>query len=129
LEVPVAVGMSVDQDTSAAVGPDALAERLAGLRERQFVEVWLSDGSGASICLLKSGPRVLLMFFAKPGEVGLTSRSADTPVVPANLEFHLSNGQVDEHPASWTVPFDDGCRALEYFWFAKAPAPFIRWAE
>ena len=49
--------------------------------------------------------------------------------MPGTLSFTLGNGQVNEHPSHWTVSFDVARQAAEYFWFHRAPAPFVTWHD
>jgi hypothetical protein len=113
------------------VGPapiDYLAESLARLAPEDQAEVWLSEEDGPSLCVLKSGGRALLMFLRRAGDPGMTSRSELTES-GGTLSFTLSNGQVDEYPVAWTVPFDRARQAAEYFWFHRGPAPFVVWHD
>ena len=46
------------------------------------------------------------------------------------IEYRLSNGQVDEYPASWALPEKEVMRALEYFVEHQgARAPFVLWND
>jgi hypothetical protein len=43
------------------------------------------------------------------------------------IEYRLSNGQVDQYPASWALPEQEIMRALEYFVeYQGGRAPFVR---
>jgi hypothetical protein len=106
---------------------DLLAERLAGLADVPRAEVWLNN-EGRALCLLKSQDRAMLMLLREDGDPGLTSRATDLND-DREMEFTLSNGQVDKYPARWTVPFAEARRAAEFFWFKESPAPFIAWHD
>jgi ribosomal protein L7/L12 len=46
------------------------------------------------------------------------------------IEYQLSNGQVDEYPASWALPESDVMRALEYFVQHEGRRPpFVQWQD
>lgn len=53
----------------------------------------------------------MLVLFRETEDPGLTSRASDTPG-DHSLEFRLANGQVDEFPASGTVPFAEPIRKV-----------------
>jgi hypothetical protein len=122
------VNLTIDGRELAGVGIDFLAQRLAGLVLAPRAEVWLHSAGGPAICLLKSDQRAMLMLLRSKGDPGLTSRALDT-VGCGVLPFLLANGQADEYPAAWTIPFDEARRALEFFWFQKNAAPFISWHD
>jgi len=122
------VNLTIDGCDLAGGGIDFLAERLAGLALVPRAEVWLRSPDGRAICLLKSDQRAMLMLLRSMGDPGLTSRAVDA-VGSDVLPFLLANGQSDEYPAAWTVPFDEARRALEFFWFQKTAAPFISWHD
>ena len=45
------------------------------------------------------------------------------------LDFRLSNGQIDEYPAYWTVPIEDALSALKYAFVHRARAPWVSWND
>jgi hypothetical protein len=106
---------------------DLLSERLAELDDASRAEVWINNGDRA-LCLLKSHDRAMLMLLREDGDPGLSSRATDLND-DRDIEFTLSNGQVDTYPARWTVPFDEARRAAEFFWLKESPAPFIAWHD
>ena len=122
------MNLMINGRSMGVVGPDSLAGLLASVAALSRAEIWLSAPGGASLCLLKSNERAVLMLLRTEGDAGLTSRATE-PVGDSVLQFTLANGQVDEYPAAWTVPFDDARRAVEYFWFSKAAAPFLSWHD
>src|SRR5262245_21214802 len=119
--------LRIDNDELGEISIEALAARLTGLSDRARAEVWL-DHDECSICLLKHDDRAMLMLLRFDGDSGLTSRASDDQDDIA-LDFMLSNGQRDEYPVGWTIPYGDARRALEYFWSHKDAAPFIAWSE
>lgn len=107
-----------------------LQTHLASLQASQFGEVWLSGHGDSSLCLLKTSDRALLMFLRDPGDVGFTSRADDAfSTCTSDLEFELSNGQRDSHPAAWTVPFTAAAQALEFYFTNGERAVHIRWHD
>jgi hypothetical protein len=61
-----------------------------------------------------------------PGRPAFVSRFNGEAV--AVIEYRLSNGQVDQYPASWALPEQEIMRALEYFVEHRGGrAPFVRW--
>ena len=124
----MAASLTIGGQDFGSVGPDFLAERLAGLQSDRRAEVWLTHSTGSSLCLLKSDDRAMLMLLRSEGDAGMVSR-ADDQVDGAALPFTLSNGQEDEHPAGWTIAFDNARRAMEHFWFGGTPTPFIHWHD
>jgi len=109
-----------------AVGVDSLADHLGALVPVARSEIWLTHSSGSSLCILKSGDVAMLMLLRGEGDAGLVSRSSDQSQ-EGSCEFTLSNGQVDEYPSTWTVPFQEARRAAEHFWSSGTPAPFVTW--
>ena len=107
-----------------------LQTHIASIHASQFSEVWLSGHGDSSLCLLKTSDRALLMFLGYSGDVGFTSRADDTfSSSTSDLEFELSNGQRDWHPAAWTVPFVSAAQALEHYFTTGERAPHIQWHD
>ena len=107
---------------------DALDEHLASAFVTPFAEVWLQHDNGHTLGMLKSDDRALLLFLESPGAVGCTSRSSDD-LPPSLIPFRLTNGQMDEYPAAWTIPFPVAVDALRDFCDTGEPAPFVQWAN
>jgi hypothetical protein len=120
--------VSVDGQVTRVESPrDLDAVLSAGARPPQ--EIWLTSPRGASMCLLRSGDRALLMYLRTAGDTGFTSRS-DTPTAgPPTTRFGLANGQVDEYPSAWTVSTSRAIEALEYFLRTEDRPPFIAWND
>ncbi len=124
----MAKALTIDGRELGEVPIEVLRERIAAVRSADRSEVWLNDSAGPALCVLKSGARAFLMYLRREGEVGLTSRSRGDHV-DGDLEFTLSNGQVDCFPSAWTVAFEDAARAAEHFWREAKPAPFVSWHD
>jgi hypothetical protein len=104
---------------------------LLGGIKHQYCELWLrEDDQSPALGCFKSGDRCMLMYLRHPGDTGFTTRSganiAEDKDEPQR-EFILANGQQDMYPESWTVPFSDGKRALEYFHFTKKKLADLVW--
>ena len=83
-----------------------------------------------AICALINGEAAWLMFMRCEGDAGLSTRNG-TYAGPrqAVIEYHLSNGQRDEYPASWNITTGEALRALEYFLTEATMAPWLEWSE
>lgn len=70
------------------------------------------------------------MFLREAGDAGFTSRDpAYTGTAEAMLEFRLSNGQIDEYPASWTVSIEEARLAAERFFLRGDRDPSLTWHD
>lgn len=54
------------------------------------------------MCLLANASDCWLMYLREAGDAGLSSRG--DPTRPGNVEFQLTNGQVDQYPLAWCLP-------------------------
>lgn len=91
-------------------------------------EIWVDGPHGQSLCALINGDVGWLMYLRESGDCGFSSRNPDYdgPSERA-IKYMLSNGQVDEYPASWSYPVEVVIRALEDFRANGLPPPFIAW--
>lgn len=68
----------------------------------QFDEVCITAPDGSSHFALINGDQGFVMHMREPGDAGSTSRNPFYGGSPATtLEYRLSNGQIDDYPASW----------------------------
>ena len=104
-----------EAETGKAEALADLASSLAELPESGFAEIWVSHGSFPTLCALINGDRGWLMFLRYEGDAGFSSRNPDYAPSHAELEFMLSNGQVDRYPAEWTYSRAQILETLEYF--------------
>jgi hypothetical protein len=85
-------------------------------REHEFAEIWVDHDPFPSLCALLHRKSAWLMYLRYDGDAGFSSRNpgfrghGDLP-----MQFMLSNGQVDEYPASWTYPAETAFEALVEF--------------
>ena len=92
-------------------------------------EVWLSRGlEGPSICMLRNGENAFLMYLRFPGDSGFVS--AGGLAAQSQVEYTLSNGQVDSYPCSWCIPVEQCYKALAYFFVNDGQRPeWLAWHE
>lgn len=110
---------------------DELRPYLAQVRRNQFSEVWLHHAAGwPAICALINSEAAWLMYLRFEGDAGFSSRNPlYAGLEKAVIEYHLSNGEQDEYPASWNVTTAEAFRALEYFFEEAAIAPWLHWYD
>ncbi|MBU2853023.1 hypothetical protein HF928_03035 [Acidithiobacillus ferriphilus] len=95
-----------------------------------FEERWTHRPEGQALCALINGDRGWLMFLRSEGDAGMSSRDPAYVGAPdAEMEFQLTNGQVDRYPVAWTLPIQDIERAIEFFKAYGEPAPFVSWHD
>jgi hypothetical protein len=145
MAVKVSVNSYLTQVDSAA----ALRHELEPFALEKFREISLHvELQGLSLIALLNGNIGWLMYLRhSDGDAGYSSRNpsftsvGDAPdtrifegrfdgeVVPL-IEYQLSNGQVDEYPASWALPEPEIVHALEYFVeYSGGRPPFIHWHD
>ncbi len=121
--------LSVDGQVRDDVTFDEIAAHLEQLQKQQWADVWLSmEADGPVLCMLKSDDRAFLLWMRERGDPGFSSRGRGRRNAPPQ-RFRLSNGQVDAYPAEWTIPFDEGRRAMEHFCVDGTRAPFVKWHD
>ena len=90
--------------------------KLASLSPGSFAEVWVDHGPYPAICALMNGNRGWLMWVRHEGDAGFSSRNPSYSGPPDDeIEYMLSNGQVDRYPASWAYSQEEIFAALEAF--------------
>jgi hypothetical protein len=76
-----------------------------------YEEVWVEAEDGQSMCALINGHTGFLMYRRHPGDSGFTSRNPNyRGPTDAVQEYYLNNGQRDEYPMLWAIPFPPWCR-------------------
>jgi hypothetical protein len=96
-------------------------------REQQF-ELWVSHNDGPSMCMLRSGDDAFLMYQRFEGDPGYVSKRNSAS--PAVVKYRLSNGQVDDYPASWSLPIEQCYQAMAYFFVNDGLRPdWVQWVE
>jgi hypothetical protein len=122
---------------------------LIPFASEQFREICvkLAQGGPTLFALLNRNVGWLMYLRHDLGDTGFSSRNPafdasaaapDSPtfvsrfggVLVAVIEYRLSNGQVDQYPASWALPEKEVMRALEYFVEHQGGrAPFVVWND
>jgi len=108
-----------------------LRARLAQVRLTQFSEVWINHTDGwPAICALVNGEAAWLMYLRHKGDAGFSTRN---PLYAgpekAVIEYYLSNGEQDKHPAAWNITTAEAIRGLEFFFEKAAMAPWLHWYD
>ena len=93
-----------------------LAAELAKLPAEGFAEIWVDHDPVPRVCALVNGGVGWLMWMRYEGDAGCSSRNrAYLGPADATVAYMLSNGQVDNYPASWAYPRAQVFAALESF--------------
>jgi hypothetical protein len=92
-----------------------LRQQLDRFDQETFCEIWLSQVDGASISCLKSADRCFLVYLRWMEDAGFSTRNDKVAESSIRVKFRLANGQIDEYPEAWTVTYEQGKKALEYF--------------
>jgi len=123
------VEMLINGATYDVTSPDELRASLTEAASAEFAEIWLNAGDGwPAICALVHSDAAWLMFLRYEGDAGFSTRNPNyAGPQEATIEYRLSNGQMDEYPASWDVSTTEAIRALEYFFSNQAMAPWLGW--
>ena len=100
----------------------------APMDQKQYREIWIDKPDDQSLSALISGDLGFLIYFRYSGDAGFSSRNPDyRGDEGATIEYFLSNGQRDEHPAAWALPIFTVHRALDFFRMQARPPNFIKW--
>jgi hypothetical protein len=114
-----------EEDISSIEGLGLALDRYDGHAE---FELWLSVVEGPSMCMLRNGQHAFLMYLRFPGDSGLVS--GDGANAETQVQYKLSNGQIDEYPQSWCVPVELCFKALAYFFVNDGQRPeWVTWHE
>jgi hypothetical protein len=71
-----------------------------------------------------------LLYQQDDNDAGFTSRNPDyRGPEDAVFPFILDNGQRDEIPALWVIPFQEAIHAVEYFFQRGEKAPWVCWHD
>jgi hypothetical protein len=109
---------------------DELSEVLAGFAQEEFREIWLNVPDFPTLSALVNRAGGWLIYMRHAGDAGLSSRNVNFGGNPDELaKYQLSNGQVDDYPASWGFPEADVFEALAYFLEHGSRPPFVAWHD
>jgi len=116
-----------------------LRQELVPFDSEQFRHICLAmDRGGPSLSALLNGNIGWLMYLRHDdGDAGVSSRNLafdGSPPAPGSpvllIKYRLSNGQMDEYPASWALPEQEIMRSLEYFVAHDGERPpFVDWHD
>jgi hypothetical protein len=126
------VKLSVNTHETQIASVAELRAALSPFASERFREIWVSVDQGPRLAALLNGDVGFLMYLRHfDGDPGFTSRHISFDgSLSATIEYHLSNGQRDEYPASWALPEPDVVGALEYFVEHQgARAPSVCWHD
>src|SRR5712672_3452274 len=86
------------------------------MSSQQYRKIWADTPDGQIMGELINGDRGFLIYMRKVADPGFSSRCPNY-AGPSNavIEYVLSNGQRDEHPASFAISKCEIDRALEFF--------------
>ena len=91
-------------------------------------ELWVSENEGPSLCMLRNGEHAFLMYLRFSGDSGFVSNGEASAV--GVVKYQLSNGQLDEYPASWSIPKEQCYKAVAYFFVNEGQRPeWLAWHE
>jgi len=125
----MAFEVTINDEVFETDGLEQLRTHLARLQDNQFAEVWLTPSAGwPTLTALVNGSAAWLMFLRYEGDAGFSTRNPNY-VGPeeAITEYKLSNGQVDEYPASWNITTPEAVRAIEHFFVTLERPPWLTW--
>lgn len=98
------------------------------LRDEDYVEAWLNSSGFPTLCALMNRTSGWLMLLRSEEDCGLVSTNPAFEGSVADTQlYRLSNGQMDEYPASWALPHADVLQAMHYFIQHKALPPSVVW--
>lgn len=96
------------------------------MRGERYQEIWVKGADGQSLCALIGGQVGWLMYLRFDGDAGFSSRNPDyAGDESAEIDYVLSNGQLDRYPASWALPLPIVMRALDHVRSTGSPPPFV----
>ena len=115
----------VDEDIRST---EALGVALDRFDIQEKFELLASVVEGPSLCMLRNGEHAFLMYLRFPGDSGFAS--VGEAAAESTVEYQLSNGQIDEYPASWCIPVEQCYKAVAYFFVNEGQRPdWLAWNE
>jgi len=140
--------LSVNGHSSRIASVAEFRRALIPFAFHEFREICINiDDGGSALVALLNRSTGWLMHLRHYGDVGFSSRnpafdaSAAARSNPASIsrwggalvpmiEYRMSNGQLDQYPASWALSEKEVTCALEYFVEHQgARAPFVVWHD
>jgi hypothetical protein len=122
--------LSINGKTDEISSKAMLLERMAKSAHLQFREVWLNVNGGPALCALLNKNIGWLMYLREAGDAGFSSRNPAYPGSDSDVvQYQLSNGQVDEYPASWALSEAEILDALTYFFAHRSRPTSMVWHD
>lgn len=95
-----------------------------------YQEIWIDGEHASSLCALIHGELGWLMYLPNEDGGSYSSRNPDYQGdMEAELDFLLSNGQLDSYPLAWCLPLERVEAALNYFKTNGQPPSFVVWHD
>ena len=122
--------LSINGTTQTIASAAELSARLSATANAAHRDIWLYAPNGAALCALMNGNRGWLMFLRESGDPGFSSRNPNyVGSRDETIEYVLSNGEANTHPAEWALTEFEIARALRHFVEHKTLPPFIHWHD
>ena len=122
--------LSVNDQSFEVASRDQLRAALACFETEEFCEIWLNVPDFPALSALANNSGGWLMYLHEAGDAGFSSRNPSyRGEVGKLLQYRLSNGQVDEYPASWALSKSEIFEALAYFVEHQHRPPFVAWHD
>jgi hypothetical protein len=105
---------------------ESLGIALDRFDKQHRFELWASLSEGSSLCMLRNGEHAFLIYLRFPGDSGFVS--GGKVAADSVIEYQLSNGQLDEYPASWCISTEQCYKAIAYFFVNQGRRPeWLAW--
>jgi len=128
MPTPFRFSLNGTQDDVADL--NSLRQLLDAARGEGLAEVVLWHQDDRSLFVLTNRDLAWLMYLRFNGDAGFSSRNPNyAGDSKATIRYRLSNGQVDEYPASWAICKEDVFKAVEHFYLVGEKAPWIEWHD
>ena len=107
---------------------EALGEALTDFDDHDRFELWCNIANGPSMCMFRNAENAFLMYLRSAGDQGVVSQG--DRAAKGTVEYTLANGQIDEHPAFWSIEIEQCYKAIAYFYVNDGLQPeWISWHE
>lgn len=96
--------VTINGEQHSLAGVEEAENLFALFGQTDDLEIWVSEGSGPSLCALLNRQCGWLMFLRFEGDTGFSSwQPLRVQSERPEEAFVLWNGQVDTYPSSWTM--------------------------
>lgn len=105
---------------------ESLGLALNQFDQSEQFELVCSRSEGPSLFMLRNREHAWLMYLRHEGDSGY--HSTGDPNRKGSVVFQLSNGQLDEYPASWCIEVEQCYKAVSYFFVNSGQRPgWVQW--